>query len=70
LMAFSRTAWLDNQPDGVVYAGKIAYSYKGDMPADTNLTLLPGTKVIHINAFSAQENNTVSNLTSITTPAV
>jgi hypothetical protein len=66
--ALSGTAWLDNQPDGVVYAGKVAYSYKGDMPADTNLTLLPGTKVIHIDAFSFQNNNTVSNLTSITIP--
>ncbi|MCL1931656.1 MAG: leucine-rich repeat domain-containing protein [Treponema sp.] len=66
--AFSGTAWLDNRPDGLVYAGRVALLYKGDMPANTSITLLSGTKVIAANAFSSQENNTVSNLIDITIP--
>ena len=31
--AFYGTKWLDNQPDGLVYAGKVAYTYKGEMPS-------------------------------------
>ena len=27
--AFYNTAWYDNQSDGLVYAGKVAYNYKG-----------------------------------------
>ncbi|MGM9802469.1 MAG: leucine-rich repeat domain-containing protein, partial [Candidatus Limisoma sp.] len=30
--AFYGTAWYNNQPDGLVYAGKVAYKYKGTMP--------------------------------------
>ena len=33
--AFYNTAWYDSKPDGVVYAGKVAYKYKGTMPAGT-----------------------------------
>ena len=33
--AFSNTAWFNNHPDGLVYAGKVLYTYKGTMPADT-----------------------------------
>jgi len=61
--AFDNTAWYNNQPSGVVYAGKLAYQYKGVMPANTSITLLDGTKGI---ADSAFENRT--NLTSITIP--
>jgi hypothetical protein len=35
----------------VVYAGKVAYTYKGTMPANTSISLIPGTKVIANNAF-------------------
>ena len=31
--AFSNTAWYNNQPDGLVYAGKVAYEYKGTSQA-------------------------------------
>ena len=31
------TPWYDNQPDGLVYAGKVAYRYKGTMPQNTNI---------------------------------
>ena len=37
--AFSKTKWFDNQSDGVVYAGKVAYTYKGDMPKNTKIML-------------------------------
>ena len=31
--AFNSTAWYDNQPDGLIYVGKVAYSMKGTCPA-------------------------------------
>jgi len=49
--AFFETAWFNNQPDGVVYAGKVAYVYKGTMPVNTSITLRDGTKGIADNAF-------------------
>ena len=30
--AFDKTAWFKKQPDGLVYAGKFLYKYKGTMP--------------------------------------
>jgi len=33
--AFYGTAWYDNQPNGLVYAGLVAYEYKGTMPSNT-----------------------------------
>jgi hypothetical protein len=61
--AFSGTAWYNNQPDGLVYAGKMAYSYKGDMPAKTHISIKEGTIGIAVDAFSC-----CSNLTSVTIP--
>ena len=46
LDAFARTPWYDNQPDGLVYAGLVAYKYKGTMPDGTSITLKEGTKGI------------------------
>ena len=40
---FSGTAWYDNQPDGLVYAGKVAYTYKGTMPENTEIVFEEGT---------------------------
>ena len=60
---FSRTKWEENQPEGVIYAGKIAYSYKGDMPENTEITLKSGTKGIAEYAFYGRKN-----LTNITIP--
>ena len=48
---FDETAWYNNQPDGVVYLGKIAYKYKGTMPENTTLTLKEGTIGIAGGAF-------------------
>lgn len=44
--AFYNTAWYNNQPDGVVYAGKVAYTYKGEMTSDTSVEITSGTLVI------------------------
>ena len=49
--AFSDTAWYNNQPDGVVYAGKVAYEYKGEMPENTKISLKDGTVGITDHAF-------------------
>ena len=61
--AFGGTPWFDNQPDGLVYAGLVAYKYKGTMPANTSITLRDGTKGITDYAF-----NNCSGLTSVTIP--
>ncbi len=37
--AFENTAWYDNQPDGLVYAGKMVYKYKGEIPGNTDITI-------------------------------
>ena len=50
--ALSNTAWWNNQPDGLVYAGKVAYEYKGTMPSNTRITLRDGTVSISELAFS------------------
>lgn len=47
--AFTGTAWYNSQPNGVVYAGKVAYTYKGDCPA--SVTLKNGTVGIAELAF-------------------
>lgn len=49
--AFSGTPWLENQPDGLIYVGKVAYKYKGEMPEGTNLAIKNGTVEIADNAF-------------------
>ena len=49
--AFEDTKWLDNQPDGLVYAGKVAYQYKGTMPEDTDFVVEEGTLSIVEGAF-------------------
>ena len=50
--AFYGTAWFNNQPDGLVYAGKVAYKYKGIMPQDTAIVIKNETKSITVSAFS------------------
>ena len=51
--AFLGTAWYSNQPDGVVYAGKVLYEWKGDRTAMTALTITEGTKGIGDGALSS-----------------
>ena len=61
--AFESTAWYDNQPNGVIYAGNVLYKYKGTMPANTSVEVREGTVGISPSAF----NGCIS-LTSITIP--
>ena len=61
--AFDGTAWYNNQPDGLVYAGKNVYKYKGTMPENTSIDINEGTISIGYEAFSWCEG-----LTSITIP--
>ena len=61
--AFSNTAWYENQPDGLVYAGKLVYTYKGEMPENTELILNNDTSGIANGAFEYR-----TELTSITIP--
>ena len=61
--AFEGTAWFNNQPDGLVYAGKVVYKYKGEMPSNTSIIIKDGTLGIGSCAFQG-----CSGLTSITIP--
>lgn len=62
--ALNGTPWFDNQPDGLVYAGLVAYKYKGTMPENTAITLTEQTKGISGYAFDY-----CTGLTSMTIPA-
>ena len=61
--AFYDTAWYNSQPDGVVYAGKVLYEYKGTMPENTSIAIKDGTLGIVRGAFSG-----CTGLTNITIP--
>ncbi|MBR1467751.1 MAG: leucine-rich repeat domain-containing protein [Bacteroidaceae bacterium] len=61
--AFDGTAWYNNQPNGMVYAGKVAYKYKGTMPSGTEIVIKDGTLGIAESAFSG-----CTGLTSVTIP--
>ena len=61
--AFDGTAWYNNQPDGLVYAGKVAYKYKGTMPGSTSVSIKEGTLGINSEAFKD-----CLGLTSVTIP--
>lgn len=59
--AFFDTAWLNNQPNGIVYAGKVAYEMKGSCP--DKVSIKAGTLGIAGSAFYG-----CSGLTSIDIP--
>ena len=61
--AFDNTAWYNNLPDGLIYAGVMAYKYKGTMPEGTSIIINQGTLGINNNCFS-----NCSGLTSIDIP--
>lgn len=54
--ALKGTAWHDAQPDGVTYAGYVAYDYKGEMPAGYHLALRDSIVGIAQYAFYNQKN--------------
>ena len=65
----NNTAWYDSQEDGIVYAGKVLYKYKGMAPEGTAVTVEDGTKGIAGYAFywqygitEVQIPNTVTNI--------
>ena len=61
--AFEGTTWFNNQPDGLVYAGKVAYGYKGTMPENTSISIVEGTLGVAQEAFAY-----CAGLTSVTIP--
>lgn len=61
--AFENTAWLNNKPNGVVYAGNVVYKYKGTMPSNSHIEIRTGIVTIAPSAFSK-----CSGLTSISIP--
>lgn|GEM_PF-7044844 len=68
--AFHNTAWMNNQPDGVVYAGNIAINYNGDRRSVTSIEIREGTLGIAFGAFKngTISNNNYDNLTSVIIP--
>lgn len=62
--AFDYTPWWDNQSDGVVYIGYIAYKYKGWDGNPLNITFANGTKMIGCNFKSEIDGG----ITSVTLP--
>ncbi len=61
--AFEDTPWYNSKPDGLLYIGKVAYRYKGTIPAGTSIVLEDGTTSICAYAF-----NWCTGLTSIEIP--
>ena len=52
--AFQNTGWFHDQPNGVVYFGKVAYAYKGTMPENTVLVLKEGTVSVSYSFIAGQ----------------
>jgi len=52
--AFRNTPWFNNQPDGLVYMGKVLYIYKGTMPENTAIEVRDGAISITGEAFGYQ----------------
>ena len=52
------TAWYNNQPDGIVYAGSVAYKYNGTTSSETTITIKEGTLGIGDYAFSKRDTLT------------
>ena len=61
--AFKNTAWYNNHKDGLIYAGRTLYEYKGTMPQNTTIEVMENTVSICAKAFMD-----CTGLTSITLP--
>ena len=59
--AFDSTPWYDNQPNGIIYAGKVLYGYKGKIPEGTSLNVEEGT--LGITNFAFQKCDGITSLT-------
>lgn len=55
--AFYNTTWFKKQSEGIVYAGKIAYSYKGKFTDNITLEFKDGTKGIADNFIPDSQDN-------------
>ena len=62
--AFYNTLWLDNQPDGLVYVGKVAYYFKGEMPKGEEIILRDGTLGISFGIFCDSGSPTIITIPS------
>ena len=63
--AFLDTEWYKNQPDGLVYAGKVLYKHKGTIPENTSIKIREGTLGIAAHAFEVLGRN---NIIAVTIP--
>lgn len=54
--ALDNTAWYNSQPDGMVYAGKVFYKYKGTLASGAQANINSGTVGIAGYAFDGQSN--------------
>ncbi len=61
--AFYNTAWLNRQPEGLIYIGNVALGYRGTVPEGTRITLRDNTVGVGERAFYQQ-----AGLQSITLP--
>lgn len=61
--SFHYTPWYENQPDGLIYIGKVLYSCKGYFPSNTSISIKEGTLSINERIFNKQ-----SGIISITMP--
>lgn len=59
---FEGTAWYDNQPDGLVYAGNILYCYKGKIPYGSAIVIKEGTLGIADHAFFGGNHYRLTNV--------
>lgn len=50
--ALEETSWLDNQPNGLLYAGRVAYKYIGKMAEKSHIIIKDGTTSIGDSAFN------------------
>ena len=58
--AFHNTLWYNSQPDGFVYHKHFLYDYKGEMPANTSLTIPSHVKCIAGTGMFKDEPNLVA----------
>ncbi len=65
-LAFQNTKWYNEQPDGMIYLGDLAYHYKGDPPESVNIR--QGTKYLADRLFNTTWGGTQYHLNSVTLP--